>query len=281
MDSPEARVKIAIAESQRLEEYLSSLCTEAWSKPSACDRWEVRDVVAHLVGVAQGYAERTYQSLQGDPSPPVGLSAPESVNAAAFAEGSAQRVISRRERLGDQVLSEFSKTKDQLNELLATLGPQDWDRRSYYFSIGIAPMRFRPNVWTSELAIHGWDIGSRLEPEAHLSEESLPVLMDVVREQLTKWIFSPGPRLPAPIRYRFELTGAGASNRDILVEGDKASLEPAGTGKADVTLHCDTETFILIAFGRLSTDTAISADKLTTEGDNRLASEFQRWFPGD
>ncbi|MCH8186445.1 MAG: maleylpyruvate isomerase family mycothiol-dependent enzyme [Chloroflexi bacterium] len=280
MDSPEARVKIASAESERLNEYLSSLSAEAWSKPSACDRWEVRDVVAHLVGVAQSYTERTHRSLRGDSSPPEGLPAPGSVNAAVFAEGSAQRVLSRRERLGNRVLSDFSKAKDQLDQLLATLGPQDWDKPSYYVSIGIASMRFRPDVWISELAIHGWDIRSRLEPEAHLSEETVPVLMDVVREQLTKWIFSPGPRLPAPIRYRFELTGVCANSRDILVEGDKASMEPAGTGKADVTLHCDAETFILIAFGRLSTDTAISADRLTTQGDNRLALEFQRWFPG-
>ncbi len=280
MDSPEGRVEIAVAESERLKEYLSSLPPEAWSKLSACDRWEVRDVVAHLVGVAQSYAERIRQSLQGDSSPPEGLPAPRSVNAAAFAEGSAQRVISRRERLGDQLLSEFNKTRDQLNQLLATLGPQDWDKPHYYVSIGIAPMRLRPDLWISELAIHGWDIRSRLEPEAHLSEESLPVLMDMVREQLTKWILSPGPRLPAPIRYRFELTGAGASNRDILVEGDRASVEPAGTEKADVTFHCDTETFILIAFGRLDIDTAIAANRLTTQGDNRLAVEFQRWFPG-
>ena len=48
MDTPAERVKIAIAESERLKEYLSFLPPEAWNKPSACDRWKVRDVVAHL-----------------------------------------------------------------------------------------------------------------------------------------------------------------------------------------------------------------------------------------
>lgn len=280
MDSPEERVKIAIAESEQLKQYLSSIPPEAWNKPSACNRWEVRDVVAHLAWVAESYAERIYQSLQGDSSPPGGQPAPGSGNAASFAEGNAQRAISRRERLGDQVFSDFNQTKDQLNQLLATLGPQDWDKPHYYASLGIAPMRFRPDLWISELAMHGWDIRSRLEPDAHLSDDSLPVLMDVAPGQLTRFIFSPRPRLPAPIRYRFELTGAGASDSDIVVEGDKASMEPAGTGKADVIFHCDTETFILIAFGRLTTDAAIAADRLTIQGDNRLSLEFQRWFPG-
>ena len=65
-----------------------------------------------------------------------------------------------------------------------------------------------------------------------------------------------------------------------MVEGDKASMEPAGTGKAGVTFRCDTETFVLIAFGRLTTDLAIAADRLTILGDHSLALEFQRWFPG-
>lgn len=280
MDSPEDRVKVAIAESERLKQYLSTLPPEAWSKPSACDRWEVRDVVAHLAWIAQAYAERIYQTLRGESSPPEGQPAPGSGIAASFSEGNAQRAISRRERLGDYVLSDFNKTTDQLNQMLASLGPQDWDKPHYYVSLGMAPMRFRPDLWISELAMHGWDIRSRLEPEAHLSDESLSVLMDMVPGQLTRFIFSPGPRLPAPVRYRFELTGAGASNSDIVVEGDKAGMEPAGTGKADVTFRCDTETFILKAFGRLSTDTAVVADRLTIQGDHRLALEFQRWFPG-
>jgi len=279
MDSPEQRVKIAIAESERLKEYLSSLPAEAWNKPSDCDRWEVRDVVAHLAWVAESYTERINQSLQGESSTPEGQPAPGPVSAASFAEGNAQRAISRRESVGDQLFSDFVKTNDQLNQLMATLGPQDWDKPHYYASLGTEPLRYRPDLWISELAMHGWDIRSRLGPGAHLSDESLPVLMDVVPGQLTRFIFSPRWRLPEPIRYRWELTGAGAGNSDVVVEGDKARMEPAGTGKSDVTFRCDIETFILIAFGRLTIDPAIAAHRLTIQGDHSLALEFQRWFP--
>ena len=279
MDSPEERVKIAVGESERLKEYLSSLPAEAWNKPSACDLWEVRDVVAHLAGVAGSYIERIHQSLQEDSSALEGQPAPGPVSASSFSEGNAQRAIFRRERLGDQVFSDFIKTNDQLNQLMATLGPQDWDKPHYYASLGTEPMRFRPDLWISELAMHGWDIRSRLEPDAHLTDECLPVLMDVIPGQLTRFNFSPRPRLPAPILYRCELTGAGARNSDIVVEGEKASMEPAGTGQADLTFHCDTETFILIALGPLAIDTAIAAERLTIRGDNRLAREFPRWFP--
>ncbi|MCH8063605.1 MAG: SCP2 sterol-binding domain-containing protein, partial [Chloroflexi bacterium] len=68
-------------------------------------------------------------------------------------------------------------------------------------------------------------------------------------------------------------------NYDIVIDGEKAGVWSAETGKADVTFQCDTETFSLIAWGRLTIDTALTTDKLKIEGDIGLALEFQRWFP--
>jgi len=125
MDSPEERVKIAAAESERLKEYLGSLPTDAWNKRSACDRWEVRDVVSHLAWVAEAYVNRTHESLRGDLSIPHGQPAPGSINAAPFGEGNAQYAISRREGVGDQVLSDFVKKNDELIQIMTALGPKD------------------------------------------------------------------------------------------------------------------------------------------------------------
>jgi uncharacterized protein (TIGR03083 family) len=63
MASPEETVQLVIAESERLIQYLTTLPPEAWSKPSACDRWEVRDVAAHLAGQGEFYAEAIVRSL--------------------------------------------------------------------------------------------------------------------------------------------------------------------------------------------------------------------------
>ena len=180
MDSPEDTVKLLIAESDRLIQYLTTLPPEAWRTPSACTRWEVRDVVAHLANQGEFYADAITRSLQGDPSPPGGRPAPGSVNAAADAERIAQRTIAKREQLDDQVLDAFRTTNDQLNRLLASLGSEDWEKPLYYVSLGIAPMRFRPAIRLGELVIHGWDIRSRLAPDAPLTAESLPVLVDII-----------------------------------------------------------------------------------------------------
>jgi hypothetical protein len=72
MDSPEAIVQLVIKESERFIAYLHTLSPEAWRTPSACDRWEMRDVMAHLAGQGEFYANAITRSLQGEPAPPGG-----------------------------------------------------------------------------------------------------------------------------------------------------------------------------------------------------------------
>ena len=91
MDSPEETVKLIMAESERLTQYLTTLPPEAWSTPSACARWEVRDVVAHLAVSAEVYTDVIARSVQGDASPPAGRPWSGPTTRAAFAEDTAQR----------------------------------------------------------------------------------------------------------------------------------------------------------------------------------------------
>ncbi len=278
MDSPEDTVQLVIAESERLIQYLHALPTEAWRTPSACGRWEVRDVVAHLTGQGQVYADSIVRSLQGDALTPEDRPAAGTATAASFAEASAQRTIARREQWGDQVLSEFINTNAQLNQRLANLGPQDWEKTHFFNSLGMAPLRFRPALRLFELVLHGWDIRSRLESDVHLLPESLPVLLGLVRGPFTRWLFRPSPRLPAPIRYRFVLTAAEAYDTDIVIEGDTASIEPLGSGVATVTCRCDAETFVLIMSGRLGLPDALAQGSLVAEGEVERVDAFGQWF---
>lgn len=127
--------------------------------------------------------------------------------------------------------------------------------------------------------MHGWDIRSRLEPEAHLSDDCLPVLMAFLPAQLSRFNFSPRSRLSEDICYRWELTGKGARDSDVIVGGDKAIMKPAGRGEADVTFQCDTETLVLVALGRLTIDAAKATGRLTIQGEYKQTHDFHVWFP--
>jgi uncharacterized protein (TIGR03083 family) len=278
MASPKERVKLLQQESERLKQYLNALPPEAWKRPSACAGWEVRDVVAHLVLQAEIFGGWVSRGLQGDASTPEGFPDAGTVNAVMMSETLGQMSIARRESLGDQLLSTFNATNDQFNQLMAGLGPSDWDKPCYHV-FGTVPLRAMIDDRITELAMHGWDIRSSLEPEAHLPPESLPAFMDWVPGTVG-WVFRPGSRLPAPVRYRFEVTEAVPSSSDIIVAGDKVSVESPGTAEANVTFHCGAETFVLMMYGRLTLDSAITDGRMSVEGDRGLAAEFGRWFQG-
>ena len=54
-----------------------------------------------------------------------------------------------------------------------------------------------------------------------------------------------------PVRYRFDLRADELTDIDIVLEGDTARIEPATEFGTNVTLSCDTESFVFLMYGRL------------------------------
>lgn len=239
----------------------------------------MQDVVAHLVGGAEFYTGSISRGLQGDTSPPEGRPPAGMRNAASAAEDIAQRTIARREQLGDQLLVTFEATDQALNRLLASLSPQDWERPCYHLG-GLFPVRWFRDARLGELVIHGWDIRSRFEPEAPLSPENLPVLIDLLTIVTPGWTFSPGAKLATPVRYRFAVTGTVPRTINIVVEGDTARVEEASDARPAVTFRCEPEAYVLVRYCRLSLADALATGRVVAEGDQALAAAFSQWFRG-
>jgi hypothetical protein len=82
------------------------------------------------------------------------------------------------------------------------------------------------------------------------------------------------------VRYRFAVTGVVPGAYDLVVEGDQALIEPAGTTPAHLTCYCDTETFVLLMLDRLSLEVVQERDRLRMAGDRGLIAAFETWFKG-
>ena len=197
MDAPADRVTLVRLESERLRHYLQSLPPEAWRQPSACPLWRVDDVVTHLAGGGLSCAASIARGLQGDAAPPMGPLAAEATTdvlrfaaslarelqrdrasaAGRTAAHRAQIVIAARQRLGDQVLATFQATRDYLQQVIERCGPADLQTPCYH-RLGVMPVQTLLDLRLTELAIHSWDIRSRLESDAPLSPESVPVLIE-------------------------------------------------------------------------------------------------------
>jgi uncharacterized protein (TIGR03083 family) len=271
-------IQLGQLEAERLTQYLHALPANAWRHPSACEAWEVRDVVGHLTLVAELYADAVSRGVHGDVSPLEGFPSAGALAGDSFSEFIAQSAIARRESLGDQLLPTFITRQEQLHHVLAQLSPQDWDTPCYH-PIGLFPVRALITLRVTELALHAWDIRSALDSAAPLFAESLPVLLERVPPRVLR-SFRPGAKLSTPIRYRFEVTGAVGNQSDLIVTGEQTQWAPGGSAEANVTYRCDAETFVLLMFGRLSPEVATTQSRLVVEGDRELVAAFGTWFKG-
>jgi uncharacterized protein (TIGR03083 family) len=278
MDALEHCIQLGQLEAERLTQYLHALPADAWRRPSACEAWEVRDVVGHLTVVAELYAGAVSRGVHGDVSPLEGLPPAGTLERSSVLERTAQSAIARQESLGEQLLPTFIARQEQLHHILAQLGPQDWDTPCYH-PAGLFPVRAFIHLRVTELALHAWDIRSALDPTAPLFAESLPVLMERVPPRVLR-SFRPSAKLSTPIRYRFEVIGVVSNQSDLIVAGDQTQWAPRGSAEVNVTYRCDPETFVLLMFGRLSPEAAMTQSRLVVEGDRELVTAFGTWFKG-
>ena len=279
MDSPEVRVQLALAESQRLGQYIDRLPADAWSQPTACKRWDIRDMVAHLVLGTEFQIGMISRGLKGESSPPEGFPpAGARQVGGSGAEASHNATIARRDTLGDRLPEVFAETFDNMDRLLAGLGASEWDKLCYHPG-AIVPVRSYVDLRLMELFMHSWDIRSRLESEAHLATESLRIFMDLLC-QFVGFILRPGSRISTPLRFRFELGGPLLRRTDIVVEGGRARIAEAAPTAVDATFSGDTESFVLLMWGRESLDAAIAEGRMSVDGDKETAAEFAKWAKG-
>src|SRR5262245_49172212 len=150
-------IQLGQLEAERLTQYLHALPADAWRHPSACEAWEVRDVVGHLTLVAELFADAVSRGVHGDVSPLEGFPSAGALAGDSFSEFIAQSAIARRESLGDQLLPTFMTREEQLHHVLAQLSPHDWDTPCYH-PIGLFPVRALITLGVTELALHAWDI---------------------------------------------------------------------------------------------------------------------------
>ena len=273
MASPEQRVDLVKSQSQRIQTYLGVLSDQDMAQLSACDAWEVRDVVAHLTSAVDMYSVNISRGVRGDSTPPDGFP-PASVSALlARLESGAQRAISLRESTGDQLLTTFAAQCEHFTQILQSVDAKDW-RKLCYHPAKVISVSTYVDLRLAELAVHEWDIRSKLDASAQVSSECLPAVMDLMPAFVVGTLFRPGNKQSASGRFRIDLTGVVSGSHDIVVENGDSYMEAAGNEPASVTLRCDVETFALIAYGRTSLDKAESEGRLTVEGDREFASLF-------
>ena len=272
----QTRTRLARFEAERLGQYLGSLSPEGWNHSTACDLWQVGDLVGHLVWIGEFYVTFITRALAGDVSAPPG--SPKDERYAGLPPEDFYDLTAReyRDFLGNLILPTFIRRLEALSQVLEGITPDNYEKPCFYHS-GNRPVWVLADLTVQELAIHAWDIQSHTEPGTPLSPESQPVLLERVVQRP-----QPALQLPettgGPATLRFQLSGAVDRAYDFNLTPDSTQVQVADDAPAAATLSCDTETFILALYRRLSFADALEKGRIALSGDENIARAFAQAF---
>ena len=273
-----ALARLVQGATDHLAEYYGALRPEQWELPSGAPGWTIADVMGHLTTGALGAGENTRRALKGDISPPPGRLAGPPHQTPGISQELMERAKGERQRLGPKLLETFQQRYSELQQLYASLAPDDWERPCFH-RIHLQTIRGYVHLRLAEVSYHIWDLKAGLEATPRLLPEVIPALLEWLPTWF-RWGFFPQEPLEHPLRYRFLVTRPRALKWDVTVFGDRFVVETPEGAAATTTFRCDGETAVLVFGSRVSWQEAEERGVLTVEGARGQADAFFQWFRG-
>jgi uncharacterized protein (TIGR03083 family) len=260
---PKAPIVEALAEEwARLEDLLTGLDETAWSAPTALPGWDVKAVVAHLIG--------TESMLLGEPTPDVTIDPAEYQHVRNdMGRINEAWVASMADRAPIEVLTRFRQTTGRRLEALRTCDQEQWDAE------GVTPVgkdtygRFM-RVRTFDCWIHEQDIRDAVSVPGGEGGAAAELALDEIEAALG-YVVGKKAGAPAGSRVSFELTGPAARTLHVEV-GERAHVVPDLAGPATTTLTMPVGVFARLAAGR--GDPESLRDQVTIDGDGALGDRI-------
>lgn len=265
------------AEAAQLHTDLATLDTAGWARPSACAAWAVGDVLAHLTQGAHTWSASLTRAMAGDAGPPPGEQPLRSGERGS--EATAQRAIAFRQSMTPQALLQaYVESYTQLQQVLARLTAAHWQQPCYHRR-GTMLVCDYVGLRLQELLVHGWDMRSASDAAARPAVPPTAVLLRLVQRWLTN-TFRATPTPTAPVRYRFDITAPAPLQHEVLASQDGVQITTTSDAPADVTWRCVAGDYLLLVYGRLALEPALSTGRITITGNRQQALLFPVLFQG-
>lgn len=247
---------MATVELERFLALLDQLGPEDWNKPTACTRWDVRQIVAHLVGETDAYStfaefRRQANLWRHRPYRAVGMSRLDAMNQIGVDDRAdlspAHLVAQLRERAPGAI-----RIRQRLPALLRHLRPPLGKITPEIGTTWVPVGYLTDTILTRDMWMHRLDICRATRRTMVLTAEHDGRMTALVVRDLAS---SLEPKLKQAVIY--QLTGpAGGAWR-------------IGRGEAGAQLVMDALDFHLLAAGRLSVAEALP--RVAVDGDDALA----------
>jgi uncharacterized protein (TIGR03083 family) len=253
---------LGVVRDQASQMFTLAEAPDAWERKTACESWEVRDVIGHLVDTMEGYfkafevarsganAENAYGLL--------GMHERAGDQARAFRQLSQQEMMTR-------VRADF----DKMMGILEPLSEEEWTSMIVpHYYMGPVPAFIYAAGQLMDYGVHTWDIlegtGKAHALDADAADLLVPFMFIIWQSTIR-----PGSA-SSPFTIGVRVSGRNGGDTRVTVSEGGMSYEPGDISDLPAVIEFDPAALVLTAFGRINGG--------TVSGDTALAGRFLNLF---
>jgi uncharacterized protein (TIGR03083 family) len=233
-----------------------------WEAPTACESWQVRDIVGHLVDTTEGYLPAFELARTG--GAPIEAKSLRDM-ARLVDEGAKQfRKVPQDELVG--------RLRDDADEMLAIfdeLEPNEWaGLLPGHGFMGPVPAMFYAEFQLVDYAVHSWDIRQGIGDPHGLDGDAADLLVPLIFILWQATADTSGVTSPYSVGVR--TSGRNGGDVRVDVSSDGVQFAPGDVSDCAATLEFDPATFVLTGYARMNGG--------TVRGDAEIARSFRQLF---
>jgi uncharacterized protein (TIGR03083 family) len=235
---------------------------DAWDRKTACESWEVRDVIGHLVDTMEGYFKAFEVARSGATAENayglLGMHERAGDQARAFRQLSQQEMMTR-------VRADF----DKMMGILEPLSEEEWTSMIVpHFYMGPVPAFIYAAGQLMDFGVHTWDIlegtGKAHALDADAADLLVPFMFIIWQSTI-----HPDSDI-SPFTIGIRVSGRNGGDTRVTVSETGMSYEPGDISDLPAVIEFDPAALVLTAFGRVNGG--------TVSGDTALANRFLNLF---
>ncbi|HEX9035039.1 MAG TPA: maleylpyruvate isomerase family mycothiol-dependent enzyme, partial [Streptosporangiaceae bacterium] len=231
----------------------------AWESPTACESWEVRDIIGHLVDTMEGYFKAFDVARSG-------ATAENAYGLLGMHERAGDSARSFRSLSQQEMMTRVRADLDKMMGILEPLSEQEWTTMIVpHFYMGPVPAFIYGAGQLMDFGVHTWDIREGLGQAHALSADAADLLVPFMFIIWQSTIKPDADRTPFTIGINVT-TGHNAGTTRVTVNQEGMTYEAGSVDDLPAVIEFDAGSMVLTAFGRISGG--------VVRGDQALADRF-------
>jgi uncharacterized protein (TIGR03083 family) len=235
----------------------------AWDAPTACESWQVKDIIGHLVDTTEGYFRAFDIARKGE-------AGPDAFGLVAMHERAGQTAQSFRDLSQHELMARARTDLDRMMGILEPLTAEEWTGLIVPHSyMGPVPAFIYAAGQLMDYGVHTWDIEQGTGSAHGISGEAADLLVPFMFV-IWQYTIKPGADL-SPFTIGIRVTsGQNAGDYRVSISDQGMAYEPGSVDDLPAVIEFDAGSLVLTAFGRMNAG--------TVRGDAALANRFLNLF---